>query len=97
MKLWKPRQETLWALERSLDFTLIATEAHEMFNQECDMICFTSSKDYLFYSMEKGIAVMRIGKREVYWGAGSFLLELHYYEDPMFLQSSTCVLLLLLF
>lgn len=53
----------LWALERSLDFTLIATEARDIFNQDCDMICFTSSKDYFFYSMEKGIAVMRIGKK----------------------------------
>lgn len=42
MKLWKPRQGTLWALEWSLDLTLIATEACRNFNPECDMIWFPS-------------------------------------------------------
>lgn len=56
---------------KELGFTLIATEAHETFNQECDITYFTSLKDYLFYSMEKGIAVMRIGKRGVA-GGGHF-------------------------
>lgn len=49
---------------KEFGFLLFATETFGNFNQECDMIWFTSLKDYLVYSMEKGIAVVRIGEKE---------------------------------
>lgn len=65
MKLWKPRQETLWALERSLEFALLATDACGSCNQECDRIQFISLQGDSVCSMEKEIAGVRmIGERE---------------------------------
>lgn len=67
-------RRTFWDTvpDKSMDFILIATETCGNFNLECGVICFTSWKDHLIYSMENGIVVMRMekqrGKEAIYFG-----------------------------